>query len=109
MNQVEAQKKWYSCQSQTPLNEILSRPIYRKQENDDLCERDLVAKADTLFLVEVNKGEASRSVHHQGYLNAVYRVSRVLGKAARVRTNAMENQDNVDREGCPNANDATRS
>ena len=45
----------------------------------------------------------------RGYLNAVYRLSHVLGKAARVRTNAMENQDDVDRPRvAQNANDATR-
>jgi len=101
MNQVEAQKKWYKCQSQTPLNEVLSLPIPKAKKFTTLANRDVVAKADARFLLREIEVKPVGPVVIRGYLNAVYRVSHVLRKAARVRTNAMENQDHVDRRGLP--------
>jgi len=67
MNQVEAQKKWYRCQSQTPLHELLPQPVYREQGNYTFGKKvRAVAKADMLFFVEKIEAKASRFVLSSG-------------------------------------------
>jgi hypothetical protein len=76
-------------------------PCTESKEIAPLEKGALSPKQTRFFLSREIEAKASRSVCRPRVSECSVSFIRVLGKAARVRTDAMEKQDHVDRGGLP--------